>query len=247
MKNTNYYTVQGWMVNELKLSGNELLIYAVIFGFTQDGRRFKGGLQYIADTIGVSKRSVSRLMKQMCEKGIFDFEPKDAILYEKREYWITDAYSGTRTISPRGTTNCPKRDDKLSIDNTIDNTRDKTTPPSAPASDSSSLKKPLPPEKKNPANKKINFRNSFYHDFKNVIEYFKINSQKYKQYAGVDFRHYYDSIDEWSDTKDIKRTDAGWISTFRSWMRRDYGNGELVMRKTTKNKTWGFNEIFQNS
>ena len=31
----NYVVVQGWMITELGLKGNELLIYAVIHGFSQ--------------------------------------------------------------------------------------------------------------------------------------------------------------------------------------------------------------------
>ena len=33
----NFYTVQGWMVTELGLRGNELAAYAIIYGFSQDG------------------------------------------------------------------------------------------------------------------------------------------------------------------------------------------------------------------
>ena len=42
VKSENYITIQGWMVTELKLKGNELLIYALIFGFTQTTNH-KGG------------------------------------------------------------------------------------------------------------------------------------------------------------------------------------------------------------
>ena len=35
IKNENYVLIQGWMINELKLKGNELLIYALIYGFSQ--------------------------------------------------------------------------------------------------------------------------------------------------------------------------------------------------------------------
>ena len=37
MQNDNYIVVFGWMCNELGLSGTELLVFALIYGFTQDG------------------------------------------------------------------------------------------------------------------------------------------------------------------------------------------------------------------
>jgi len=43
MKNENYITVLGWMVNELQLSGNEMVLYALIYGFSHDGKsKFNG-------------------------------------------------------------------------------------------------------------------------------------------------------------------------------------------------------------
>ena len=35
IKNENYVVIQGWMVNELNLKGNDLMVYAIIYGFTQ--------------------------------------------------------------------------------------------------------------------------------------------------------------------------------------------------------------------
>ena len=70
MKDNNYITVQGWMVNRLKLSGNELFAYAAIWGFSQDGKSiFMGSGQYLADTIGVSRRSVVSILGKLIEKG----------------------------------------------------------------------------------------------------------------------------------------------------------------------------------
>ena len=31
-----YITIQGWMRTDLKLSGNELIVYAIIYGFSQN-------------------------------------------------------------------------------------------------------------------------------------------------------------------------------------------------------------------
>lgn len=71
MKNNNFITIQGWMVNDLKLSGNELICYALIYGFTQDEEsEFRGSLQYISDWIGISKQNVRLIIKRLVEKGL---------------------------------------------------------------------------------------------------------------------------------------------------------------------------------
>lgn len=46
---------------------------------------------------------------------------------------------------------------------------------------------------------------------------------------GVDFKHYFDAITNWSDTKDVKRNRRGWLATFRQWTKTDRDKGELKM------------------
>ncbi len=58
MKNKNYITILGWMVNELSLSGNDLICYAVIYGFSQDDNFWEGSQSYLSDWLGVSRRTV---------------------------------------------------------------------------------------------------------------------------------------------------------------------------------------------
>ncbi len=71
ISNENYLVIQGWMVNELKLKGNELLIYAIIYGFTQEENQvFSGSLQYLADWINSTKESVRKCLKSLVDKGL---------------------------------------------------------------------------------------------------------------------------------------------------------------------------------
>lgn len=70
IKNNNYIAIQGWMINELELKGNELIIYAIIYGFSQDGeQKFTGTLQYLADATSSSRNGVAKNLKSLCEKG----------------------------------------------------------------------------------------------------------------------------------------------------------------------------------
>lgn len=71
IKNENYISISGWMVSELKLKGNELLIYAVIHGFSQDGKSdFHGGLGYLAEWTNSTKQGVIKSIKSLVEKGL---------------------------------------------------------------------------------------------------------------------------------------------------------------------------------
>jgi uncharacterized phage protein (TIGR02220 family) len=81
VRNENYIQIQGWMVNELKLSGTELLIYAIIYGFSQDGNsEFTGSLQYLADWTNTSKQTCSSNLKYLMDKNLIlkeEFELND--------------------------------------------------------------------------------------------------------------------------------------------------------------------------
>lgn len=69
MKNNQFYVVQGWMLNELGLTGNELVCYATIYGFCQDGESvFKGTATYIAECVGCTREYATKLLKLLTEK-----------------------------------------------------------------------------------------------------------------------------------------------------------------------------------
>jgi len=71
MKNENYINIQGWMINELKLKGNELILYALIYGFSQDGKnKFKGSISYIMVAMSLSNRCVIDLIEKLVKRGL---------------------------------------------------------------------------------------------------------------------------------------------------------------------------------
>lgn len=71
VKDGNYITIQSFMVKDLKLKGNELLIYAIIYGFSQNGEsQFTGSLQYMADWTNSTKQGVIKNLKSLVEKGL---------------------------------------------------------------------------------------------------------------------------------------------------------------------------------
>ena len=71
VRNENFVTLQGWMRNELNLKGNELMVYAIIYGFTQtEEMEFRGSLKYLAEWMGTSKRTVMNALKNLVDGGL---------------------------------------------------------------------------------------------------------------------------------------------------------------------------------
>jgi DNA-binding Lrp family transcriptional regulator len=59
------------MRTDLNLKGNELLAYAIIYGFSQEENcMFTGSANYIAEWLGVTRRSVVDILKKLVEKGL---------------------------------------------------------------------------------------------------------------------------------------------------------------------------------
>lgn len=69
MKNENFITIQGWMVNELNLSGNDLICYAVIYGFSQDDNYWEGSQTYLSEWLGVSRRTTIDILNRLILNG----------------------------------------------------------------------------------------------------------------------------------------------------------------------------------
>lgn len=68
IQDNNYYVVHGWMRNQLNLSGIDLELYAIIYGFSQDGEtEFTGSIQYLCDFTGSSKPTVINALKRLVE------------------------------------------------------------------------------------------------------------------------------------------------------------------------------------
>ena len=117
----NYFVVQGWMLSELGLKNNELLVYAIIYGFSQGGNKFTGSLQYLCDWTNSGKTSVQNCLKSLREKGLIKKEDKIINGVKFCEYYATKCWGITQ--SDMGIT----QSDTNNIDNNINNTVSKDT------------------------------------------------------------------------------------------------------------------------
>ena len=89
VKEENFICIQGWMISKLNLKGNDLLVYAIIYGYSQDGSSwFSGGLQYLADWINGTKQGVIKNLKHLESRGLIKkvSEVVDKITVTKYQY-----------------------------------------------------------------------------------------------------------------------------------------------------------------
>lgn len=71
MPDGGFLVIQKWMLTKLNLKSTELLVYAIIYGFSQDGQgECWASLDYFLLWTGASKRSVIRAINSLEEKGL---------------------------------------------------------------------------------------------------------------------------------------------------------------------------------
>lgn len=100
----NYFCVQGWMVKELGLKGNALMLYAIIYGFSQTANTaFTGSVDYLCEWLGgVSRPTVINTLDNMVENGLLtkSSSTKGAIIYNS----YTAVRASKKILSDENTT-----------------------------------------------------------------------------------------------------------------------------------------------
>lgn len=73
VKDDSNFQIYGWMVTQLKLKGNELLIYAIIYSFSQNNGGdgiFNASTAYLCEWTSLSKRSVIDGLFSLTERNL---------------------------------------------------------------------------------------------------------------------------------------------------------------------------------
>ncbi len=120
IKNENYITIQGWMINELQLKGNELMVYAIIYGFSQNEEDwYEGSQQYLADWCNSTARTIRNILQNLINKG---FIVKEDVIINNVKFckYRASNFLTTEKISAGDRKNFPRGAEKIS-DNNIDN------------------------------------------------------------------------------------------------------------------------------
>lgn len=134
MKDTNYITIHGWMINKLQLKGNELIVFAIIYGFSQDGKsEFTGSLNYIKDTLNCSRNTAIKTIRKLVE---LDYVYKKQISvkgstfnkYSTSDYVFEILEEGSAKNELGVVQKLNKGSAKIAPNNTNNNTNDNITP-----------------------------------------------------------------------------------------------------------------------
>lgn len=107
---TNYIDIQGWMVTELGLRGKDLMTYAIVYGFSQDGRGwFCAGRRYIAEWLGCNAKTAGAILTRMTKSGLLKCE--DAVTKNGKVHRYQAVELGAKNALTKGE-NEPTRGEK---------------------------------------------------------------------------------------------------------------------------------------
>ena len=134
-----YIVIQDWMISDLQLKGNELLTYALIYGFSQDGEsEFKGSLKYISEFLGVSKSTAQRNLENLVNRGVIEKRVEEIsgvkfnryIAHEKSDTPIVKMGTGYSQNDHGGIVKMTTNNTNIynTNNNTSNNTKDKGAP-----------------------------------------------------------------------------------------------------------------------
>ena len=121
VKDKNYLVIQGWMITKLKLKGTGLLLYALIYGFSQDAESgFAGSLQYLQDWTNSTRQGVINALKTLL---------KDGLIVKEQGFPFNTYYVKKETIDEDCKQNLPSckqslQTSKKSLHNNIDIDKD---------------------------------------------------------------------------------------------------------------------------
>jgi hypothetical protein len=115
---------------ELGIGGNDLLAYALVWGFCQDGTTtFRGSLDYLATWLGSTRRTAANVLTRLQDLGLIEKR-----IIEERGVKFTEFvpvgknFTSSENFSSK-VENFSKKQEKISPNNNRDNNRDKYNNP----------------------------------------------------------------------------------------------------------------------
>lgn len=87
MRKTYFFTIQDWMVQDLKLRGADLLVFAVVYGYTQGAQGiFNGTGNYISYLTGLNRTTVVRSLDELTAQQLI----QKSIIYKSNRKHYTE-------------------------------------------------------------------------------------------------------------------------------------------------------------
>lgn len=227
----NHITVPGFAIVELQLSGNELLCYSLIYGFTQDGEtEFYGSLNYVASALNITKQNAKKVIDRLLVRGLLE---KKEIYFSgcKFCHYVANRKSnaiaeiatgdyrnnngGVAEIATGGMAEIATYNDIEHNSNhrIIDNADGGLFPAECGNSE-------IPNSHRGTTETLCLFVNSKFNRYDDFAACFTK-----PEFANVDIAYYYNAVADWSAQKGKKMKD--WIATARNFMRSDMEKKKL--------------------
>lgn len=93
----NYIHIPAFMVKDLKLKGNELLVYAIIHGFSQvQGNNFYLDVDYMAEFTNSTRQGIFKNLKSLLEKNLIVKENISFMGVNKVYYRVNKVYNESK-------------------------------------------------------------------------------------------------------------------------------------------------------
>lgn len=215
-KEKNFITVPGFAVVKLRLSGNELLCYSLIYGFTQDGEtEFRGSLTYIASALNVTRQNAKKIIDRLVERGLV--ERKEIIFSGvKFCHYIAKSNGVAESATPYNNEGNGVAESATN-DNIIINYKDNNIAADGGLFPDMPVNEPKP---KGTAERQCLFANSRFNDYEAFAACFQA-----PEFANIDIAYYYNAVADWSAQKGKMMKD--WIATARNFMRSDMERKKL--------------------
>ena len=223
----NYITVPGFAIVELGLSGNELLCYSLIYGFTQDNEtEFTGSLSYVASALNVTRQNAKKIIDRLIERGLVE-KKENNISGVKFCRYITNSNTVAETA-----TGCYQNSNGGVAETVTHNinkyiSKDITNIPAEGGlfEDVPEITPVVKGKRRTSETSACLFDNSRYSDYDTFAAEFRV-----PEFANIDIAYYYHAVRDWSAQHGRKMKD--WIATARNFIRGDIERNKLHTLKT---------------
>lgn len=125
------FIIHEWFITKLKLTNKDLLVFALIYSFTKDGKtRYYGSLNYLMKVLGCSRRTVINSLDSLVETGLIIKEIQKT-QNEPNKYYINLEvvqklhYQSSAKIAPEVVQKLHEGSAKIAPNNNIYNNIDK--------------------------------------------------------------------------------------------------------------------------
>ena len=240
MKENNYITIPGFLRTRLDLKGSELIITALIYGYSQDGNSwFMGKTEYIAEWAGITDKNVLRSLKSLTEKGILEKKEifvnnKAKRCYYRFNFECAELQNSTVAGYQNGTV---AELQNSTVNNNIDNNIDNNIKPENEFSgffDESQQSNTPQKLRGTTEPRKCLFVNSRFAKFDDFEKCFDK-----PEFGQIDILYYYHAVADWSASKGRMQKD--WIAQTRNFIRGDKEKGKLHLKPEYKAPTQRLN------